>query len=87
MNDLLFALYAFALERDMETRFITSIAEYRDSKRVSDQAYERLLPLLDAAAERELERYWNERLIYEGMERESIFAAGLSIGLALSRLG
>lgn len=87
MDDLLHALYHFAMARDMETRFIPDLSAYRDSRRMSAQAGERLLPLLDAAAKKELDHFWDERLIYEAMERESIFAAGLSMGLALSRLG
>lgn len=87
MNDLISALYSFAMDRDMETRFIPDLSAYRDSRRMSAQAGERLLPLLDAAAKKELDHFWDERLIYEAMERESIFAAGLSVGLALSRLG
>ena len=87
MNDLISTLYSFAMNRDMETRFIPDLPAYQDSKRMSERAGERLLPLLDAAAKKELDHFWDERLICEGMERRSIFAAGLSIGLALSRLG
>lgn len=87
MNDLLFVLYNIALERDMETRFISDMSAYRDSKRMGDRAYERLLPLLDAAAQKELDIFLDERHTCESLERESLFAAGLSIGLALSRLG
>lgn len=87
MNDLISTLYSFAMNRDMETRFIPDLSAYRDSKRMSERAGERLLPLLDAAAKKELDLFWDERLICEAMERRSIFAAGLSMGLALSRLG
>ncbi len=87
MNDLILALYNFAAERDMETRFITDVAEYRSGKNMSDRAYDKLLPMLDKAAEEQLDLFLDERLGYENLERESIFTAGLSIGLALSRLG
>lgn len=87
VNDLISTLYSFAMGRDMGTRYIPDLPAYQDSKRVSEQAGERLLPLLDAAAKKELDLFWDERLTCEGMERESIFAAGLSVGLSLSRLG
>lgn len=87
VKDLIHALYSFAMDRDMEPRFIPDLLAYRESKRMSERAGERLLSLLDANAKKELDRFWDERLICEGMERESIFAAGLSMGLALSRLG
>ena len=79
-------LYSFALDHYAETRFITQTDEYRSYKFYSNRTYDKLTSLLSPEEIKLLDDFYEQRLLYECMERRSLFSAGLSIGLALSRL-
>lgn len=80
-------LYAYALDQHLDGHFTDGEEEYLSCLTFGEQRLERLRAMLDEPARQELEDYVREWSIVESYHRESLFSAGLSIGLELSRLG
>ena len=80
-------LYDYALNNRLDGHFTDGEEEYLSCLIHSDKHLDRLTAMLDESARTELEDYVRERGIVESYHREALFSAGLSMGLALSRLG
>ena len=80
-------LYSYALNNRLGGQYTDGEEEYISCLYSSERRLERLAAMLDGNAQRELEDYLREQGIVDSYHRESLFFAGLSIGLELSRLG
>lgn len=80
-------LYSYALDNRLDGHFTDGEDEYLSCLRYSEERLQRLKVMLGEAERQELEDYLREQGIVDSYHRESLFYAGLSIGLALARLG
>lgn len=80
-------LYSYALDTRLDSHFTDGEEEYLSCLTFGEQRLERLRAMLDGPARQELDDYVREWGIVESYHRESLFSAGLAIGLELSRLG
>lgn len=80
-------LYAYALDNRLDGHFTDGEEEYLSCLRQSERKLQHLEDTLGEAERQELEDYLHEQGIVDCYHRESLFYAGLSIGLALARLG
>ena len=80
-------LYSYALETRLDGHFTDGEEEYLSCLHYSELHLNQLTALLGEAARKELEDYTREQDIVDSYQRQATFYAGLSIGLALSRLG
>lgn len=80
-------LYAYALDNHLDGHFTDGEEEYLSCLHYSEERLQHLESMLDGAARQELEDYLREQGIVDSYHRESLFYAGLSMGLALARLG
>lgn len=85
MPELLQILYNYARNHRMLLT-LEQETQYMDSSVVSEKEYRKLQQLLSEESRAHLENYNGERVLQHSIELESIFRAGLSIGLELSRL-
>ena len=83
MLNLISYLYAYAQKENLESRLVSDWGEYTMNKHQEERAYEALeeLPQHDL-----LDRFLDQHAIVESLEREALFAAGLTMGLGLGRL-
>ena len=80
-------LYAYALNNRLDGHFTDGEEEYLSCLTFGENRLKRLRSMLDEPARQELDDYVREWSIVESYHRQSLFSAGLSIGLELSRLG
>ena len=80
-------LYSYALNNCLDGHFTDGEEEYLSCLTDGEARLERLRTMLDDTARKELDDYVREWSIVESYHRESLFSAGLAIGLELSRLG
>lgn len=80
-------LYSYALDNRLDGHFTDGEDEYLSCLRHSERQLQHLEDTLGEAQRQELEDYLREQGIVDSYHRESLFYAGLSIGLALARLG
>ena len=85
MNALLQALYTYTYENRM-TYTKEEKLQYGESRQAAEQAQKDLLDMLPEKGRRPFEEYHTEVETQQLLELGSIFRAGLSIGLELSRL-
>ncbi len=80
-------LYDYVMETHLDGRFTAGIEEYVSSLFYAERVLEHLNELLDEPARKELEKYVGLRDTVDYYNRKALFSAGLSVALALSRLG
>ncbi len=87
LSPLVDQLYAYALDKRLDGQFTDGEDEYLSCSLSADSSLDRLNKLLDETARKELAEYVRARDMVESYHRKALFSAGLSMGLALSRLG
>ena len=85
MNTLLQALYTYTYEnRMMYTK--EDKLQYSESSRLAELAKKELKAMLSEDGQQRFEKYIEEEETKQLLELETMFRAGLAIGLELSRL-
>lgn len=85
MTELLQALFDYALDRQSLCS-IHDQRQYKESRKMCEQSYQKLQALLSDEGKECLENYIGEVELLHGLDTESIFRTGLAIGLELSRI-
>lgn len=86
LSPLAGCLYAYALNNRLDGHFTDGEEEYLSCLTSGENRLKRLRSMLNEPARQELDNDVQEWSIVESYQRESLFSAGLSIGLELSRL-
>ena len=85
MITLFQALYTYTYEnRMMYTK--EDRHQYNESCRIAEQAHEELMKMLSEEGQQQFETYCEEEGTKQLLELETMFRAGLSVGLELSHL-
>lgn len=85
MTQLIHVLYDYALECQLE-RFLDDPPQHLAGTAAGARQYAALKKRLDEDGQQYLEEYAEEVQTKHAMEQEALFRAGLSMGMALSRL-
>ena len=85
MTTLLQALYTYTYENRMQYAQEDKL-RYNESSRIAEQAKKELREMLSEEGQKRLEEYVEEEGTKQSLELKTMFRAGLSIGLELSRI-
>ena len=80
-------LYSYALNNRLDGHFTDGEEEYLSCLVNGEARLERLRAMLDETVRKELDDYVRDWSIVESYHRESLFSAGLAMGMELSRVG
>ncbi len=85
MNSLLQTLYTYTYENRMMYTTEDRL-QYNESCRIAEQARKELLDMLPEEGQQRFEEFLEEEVTKQLLELETMFRAGLAIGLELSHL-